>query len=435
MNKPDSKLPKTELTGVGRLAAIAVVGLLIVAVSWASLTRIKGAVIASGAIAVVGKPKSVQHLDGGVVEAILTADGEKVAEGQSLIRLDGTLLSANLEIYRNRLAVAQARKARLTAEREGADTITFGIVGSLVKGVDIEVRRAGQQEVFETRAAVRAGRRAQLDEKINQFGNQVLGVEALTQSKKDQLTFLEIELNAVKSLEEKGLARAPQLLSLQRSAADLLGQIAEHQSELARISNSIRDTELEILQGENQFREETVSELTETTATIEELTQQILSTEKQLERIDIKSPVGGVVHELQVTTIGGVVAPGATVVQIIPLDRGYEIEARVDPVAIDQLFIGQQANLRFVALNQRTTPELLGQITAVSPDIVYEEATGLSYYRARIEIDKAERSRLGDIDLIPGMPVEAFVQTDDRTVMSYLLRPLADQLGRAFREE
>jgi len=427
--------PRTGLKWTALIGAIGSICLLGGIGYWAHTTQINGAVIANGTVVVVGKPKSVQHLDGGVVEEILVVDGDEVHRGDVLMRLDPTLLEANLDIYRNRLTEAYASKARLIAEQNGDDTVRFDYSRDLIAGVDEEIPQIGQQSVFETRRAVQEGRREQLNEKIVQFHNQITGVRGLAQSKRDQLAFLEQELGAVRILNEKGLAIESRVLNLQRSQADLLGQIAEHQSELARISNSIRDTELEILQGENQFREQVVTELAETTSQIEELSQQILSTEKQLKRVEIRSPVEGIVHEMQIVTLGGVVAPGATILQVIPGNQGLEFETRVDPISIDQVYIGQTAKVNLSALNQRTTPELQGTVIGTSATSIVDPATGVPYFKVKLTIADEELSRIGDVALVPGMPVAAFLQTDERTVMSYLTRPLTDHVQKAFREQ
>lgn len=405
------------------------------AVAWASLTEISGAVIAPGAIEVVGKPKSVQHLDGGVVEKILVTDGQLVERGEVLMRLDDTLLNANLLIYKTRLAEALATRARLIAEQSDATQIEFDMTDPLLAGVDTEVYVNGQAEIFAARQEFEAGRREQLAEKIRQFQNQTNGVNALINAKQQQSEFLETELGAQRQLSEQGLARASQLLGLQRSKADLLGQIAEHTSELARIQNSVRDTELELLQGKRQLKEEAVTRLREVTTQIEELRQQITSTQKQLERVAIRAPSNGRIHEMQITTEGGVVPPGGTILQVIPSDEGLGFRSRVDPASVDQVFVGQEATLRFSAFNQRTTPELIGYVQDVSPTSVVDEATGQTFFWVTLNASDEELDRLGDVVLVSGMPVEAYLKTTDRTVLSYLTKPFTDQLDQAFREE
>lgn len=402
---------------------------------WAASTEISGAIIASGSVEVVGRPKSVQHLDGGIIDALLVQDGQTVAQGDVLMRLDDTALRANLAIYTTRLSEALAMRDRLIAEQEGADRIIFGPVDPMLDGIDTTLHREGQKEIFAARQDLERGRKEQLTEKIRQFENQTAGVNGLIRAKRQQLDLVEQELVAMRQLTEKGLARTPQLLALQRGQADLLGQIAQHQSDLARIQNSIRDTELEMLQGRRQTKEEVVTQLRETTRQIEELRQQIMATGKQLDRVAIRAPNSGRVHEMQFTTIGGVVPPGGLILRIIPLDSGFGFRTRIHPSSVDQVFVGQPAKVRFPAFSQRSTPELAGVVRDVSATTSVDELTGQKFYWVDVSIPEAELDRLGALELIPGMPVEAYLTTTDRTVLSYLVKPLADQITQAFREE
>jgi len=242
-------------------------------------------------------------------------------------------------------------------------------------------------------------------------------------------------LNAQRILTEKGLARSSQLFSLQRLQADLLGQIAEHRSEFARIQNSARDTELEMLQGVRQKKEEVVTQLRDATTSIQEVRQQIISTEKQLDRVAIRAPNTGRIHEMAFTTIGGVIPPGGTILMIIPQGEGFGLKPRIDPASIDQVHVGQPAKVRFPAFNQRTTPELFGTVRDISATTSMDEITGQSFYGVSIDVPEDELARLKDFTLVPGMPVEAYLNTVNRTVMSYLFKPLGEQLNQAFREE
>ncbi|HEX9857365.1 MAG TPA: HlyD family type I secretion periplasmic adaptor subunit, partial [Paracoccaceae bacterium] len=398
-------------------------------------TMISGAIIASGQAVVRGKPKIVQSLDGGVVAEIFVKDGDVVKTGDTLLKLDPTLLLINLDIYRNRLAETFARESRLEAEYLGLQQIEQRAAPLQLSDVTLDRHHIGQQEIFQARADVMAGRKEQLEERILQFGNQIDGVEGLITSARDQLAYVERELASLRVLNQKGLARESQLLDLQRTQADLLGQMAERQSELARIRNSIRDTELEILQSERQFKEDVVTELRKTTTEREELVLQIVTVEKQLERIDVLAPADGIVHEMTVSTVGGVVAPEATIVQIVPLSEGVEFEVRVDPKSIDQIFVGQSAKVVFPAFDMRSKPEIFGSLANVPPSSVTDPATGQSYYRVGLSVPPEQLALLGNVELIPGMPVEAFLQTGERSVMSYLTKPLLNQLQRAFRDD
>ena len=229
----------------GLVAIVSGIGLFLALLVWAIVTQINGAVVAQGTIAVLGKPKAVQHLDGGIVQDILVADGDLVAQGQVLIRLDPTLLQANLEIYRNRLAESSARLARLHAEQSAATDIVFDDAQPLLTGRDRATVQNMERDIFAARAAIQTGRKSQLEERIRQFGNQIAGVDALIAAKREQVGYIEQELARQEELAARGLGRDADVLTLQGNRADLLGQIAEHLTESARIENSIRDGELE----------------------------------------------------------------------------------------------------------------------------------------------------------------------------------------------
>jgi len=426
---------RTDLSRAGRTGILAGLALLLLVFGWAYMTQINGAVIASGSAVVRGKPKIVQSLDGGIVEEIHVRDGDLVRAGDMLLRLAPTLLRINLEMYRNRLAETRAEINRLQAEQINAGTLSFDYDRSYLDGLALIQINASQAEIFAARREVMKGRHEQLREKIVQFRNQISGVEGLITAKQEQLAFIEQELEDVRALHADGLAREGQVLELQRSRSQLLGEISEHQSTLARIRNSVRDTELEILQSERQFKEQVVTDLRKAVMQSEELILQIVTAQKQLERIEILSPVDGIVHEMQVFNAGGVVPPGETILQVIPVSQGVEFEIRVDPNAIDQVIEGQRAKVVFTAFNTRTAPEIFGTVSGISPDSVTDPATGQSFYRVTLAIPPAELARLDGHEILPGMPIEAFLQTGERTVLSYLTRPLSDQLRRAFRDD
>jgi HlyD family type I secretion membrane fusion protein len=426
---------RTDLSRAGRMGVLAGLALLLVVFGWAYMTQINGAVIASGSAVVRGKPKIVQSLDGGIVEEVHVRDGDLVRAGDTLLRLDPTLLRINLEMYRNRLAETRAEINRLQAEQINANTLSFDYDRSYLDGLALMQINASQAEIFSARREVIKGREEQLREKVAQFKNQIAGVDGLIRAKQEQLTFIEQELEDVRALHADGLAREGQVLELQRARAQLLGEISEHQSKLARIRNSVRDTELEILQSKRQFKEQVVTDLRKAVMQSEELVLQIVTAQKQLERIEILSPVDGIVHEMQVFNAGGVVPPGETILQVVPIAKGVDFEIRVDPNAIDQVVMGQRAKVVFTAFNTRTAPEVFGTVSGISPDSVTDPGTGQSFYRVMLAIPPEELARLEGHEILPGMPIEAFLQTGERTVLSYLTRPLSDQLRRAFRDD
>jgi len=400
--------------------------------SWMVTVPLSAAVIASGYVVVRGKPQLVQHLDGGIVKAIEVRNGDEVRRGDVVVRLDEATLKANLDIYLNRLREAITKRARLEAERDGLESIAFDL-GAFDLG-DVTVHMQRQESIFRARMASRAGEVEKLKEKIGQYDNQTDGLEGLIGAKTEQLNTIKIELDSLNELLEKGIATKTRVYNQERMKSDLTGQLVEHIAELARISNAVRETEVSIIQIDRAFKEKVLSELSETATQAEDLTQQISATRKQLERIEIRAPASGIVHELSVNTVGGTVSPNGTLMQIIATDEGVDVEVSIDPNTIDQVALGQGAALRFPAFNQSTTPEIMSAVERISPSSVTDERTGLSFYRVILSVTPEELGRLQGVRLIPGMPVEAYIRTGERTMASFLMKPLIDHLNRAMRE-
>jgi HlyD family secretion protein len=400
--------------------------------SWMVTVPLSAAVIASGYVVVRGKPQLVQHLDGGIVKAIEVRNGDEVRKGDVVVRLDEATLKANLDIYLNRLREAITKRARLEAERDGLESIAFDL-GAFDLG-DVTVHMQRQESIFRARMASRAGEVEKLKEKIGQYDNQTDGLEGLIGAKTEQLNTIKIELDSLNELLEKGIATKTRVYNQERMKSDLTGQLVEHIAELARISNAGRETEVSIIQIDRAFKEKVLSELSETATQAEDLTQQISATRKQLERIEIRAPASGIVHELSVNTVGGTVSPNGTLMQIIATDEGVDVEVSIDPNTIDQVALGQGAALRFPAFNQSTTPEIMSAVERISPSSVTDERTGLSFYRVILSVTPEELGRLQGVRLIPGMPVEAYIRTGERTMASFLMKPLIDHLNRAMRE-
>ena len=403
---------------------------------WFVTGNIAGAVIAPGVVAVKGKPKTIQHLDGGIVAEIRVADGEVVNKNETLIRLDDKLLKTNLKIYKNRIEEALVLDARLRAERNNLARINWSIPQFIpVKITPNSKIKESQQELFDLRRITRNGQKAQLEETINQYGNQINGVNGLIGAKNNQLKFISEELLGLRKLYEKGNTTLTRILNLERQKADLVGQLAEHSSELARINNSINETRIQILQLDREVRQTAQTEMQTNRIEINGLVQQIIATEEQLKRIEIRAPVSGIVHELSVFTVGGVIGPGAPIMQIIPQTSGVNIEAHVEPQFIDKLFEGQKTNIRFTAFSKDETPEVEGKIIVISASSIVDEATKRSFYVVTLELTSDELEKLAGKKLVPGMPVEVFIQTRMRTALNYILKPFLDQVYRAFREE
>ncbi len=427
---------KLSYTPYIRQGLIGIFLLVFVLGGWAAMFKIKGAVIAPGQIVVEGKPKTIQHLDGGIVGEILVKNADRVKKGQVLLRLDPTAKGANKTIIEKRLYEALARSDRLKAERDGLKQIKWSsaLVAVKTKPTVAEIL-SGQTKLFQARRKSAGGQIAQLRQRVSQSREQIKGLNDLIASKRSQSALIQQEIAGLKKLLVKGYASKTRILALERELARLGGDITTHQSDISRTKSAIGETEIQILQIKKDMLAEVLTTLRQTEGEINDLKEQLVTASDQLTRVDITSPVDGIVHNLEVTTIGGVVTPGQPLMQIIPLNDRLVIEAHIAPKDIDNLYIGQPARINLSAFNRRTTPQLNGKVIETSADVLRDQITGQPYYQVQIEIPDAERQRITHLTLIPGMPAEAFIQTEDRTVLSYLLKPFKDQLGRAFREE
>lgn len=404
--------------------------------SWMALAEIAGAVVAQGAVTVHGRPKTIQHLDGGIIAQILVSDGDLVRRDDLLVRLDDTMLKANAAIHTRRLEEALAERSRLDAERDGKGQIEWPQDFEMSLGVmpSAEVK-ASQSRLLQVRRESRDGQRARLEEKIAQFDNQITGVKGLQVAKEQQIGFIDRELKGLRQLHEQGNTTLNRLLALERQRADLTGQLAEHGSELSRIQNAIGEARINILQLEREFLETVLAELRKRDQEINEVVQQLTATRAQLSRVEVRSPVAGRVHQMSVFTIGGVVAPGAGILQIVPANEAVEVEVQVATQFIDEIFVGQPARIRLSAFNQHSTPELDATVKTISPSSVVDEKSGAAFYRVWLHLAEEQLSRLGGQRLVPGMPAEVYIKTRDRTALNYLVKPLTDQINRAFRED
>jgi HlyD family secretion protein len=404
--------------------------------SWASTTDISGAVIASGSVVVDSSAKKVQHPTGGIVAELRVRDGDRVKAGDVVLSLDETLTRASLAIVSKGLDELLARKARLESERDGSERIT--IPDDLVRRAgNPEVARVidGERKLFAMRHEARVGQKAQLAQRIEQLKKETSGYEAQERAKTKEIALIARELEGARELWDKKLMPVTKYTALQRDAARLDGEHGVLIATMSQVQGKIAETELQIIQIDRDLSSEVGKELRDAEAKIGELIERKVAAEDQLKRVEIRAPQDGTVHQLSVHTIGGVIAAGEVIMLIVPDTDQLRIEAKVAPQDIDQLSVGQPAVLRFSAFNQRTTPEINGTLARVSPDTTTDQRTGQSYYTARIAVEPAEIARLGAVKLVPGMPVEVFVQTGERKVLSYLLKPLADQITRAFREK
>jgi HlyD family secretion protein len=419
-----------------------VVGLSVVGVlagglgSWAATQAISGALIAPGQIVVESNVKKVQHPTGGVVGELRARDGDVVKAGDVLVRLDDTVTKASLAIVTKNLDALWARAARLEAEQKGLDRIIFPMqLLDRTNDPDVYNLMKSELKLFEVRVNGRSGQKAQLRERITQLNQEIAGLSAQEKAKDQEIALVEKELDGVRQLYDQHLVQISRLTALERDAARLNGERAQYIASRAQAKGKIAETELQIIQVDKDVVSEVSKDLREANDKIGELVERKVTAEDQLRRVDIRSPQDGMVEQVTVHTVGGVITAGDTIMLVVPQTDDLQVEAKVNPHDIDKLQVGQRTLLRLSAFNQRTTPELNGVVSRVSPDVTTEQRTGQSYYTIRVSMPPEEIARLGEVKLIPGMPVEAFVQTGDRTMLSYLMKPLHDQLMRAFREK
>ena len=403
---------------------------------WSVLTELSGAVIAPGQVEVEQNRQVVQHPDGGVVAEVVIEEGQEVAAGDVLIRLDGELLRSELTIVEGQFFEILARRGRLEAEQDEATTITFPpeLIANAAGRPQIAALIEGQRRLFDARAVTMMQQVDQLRKRRDQISSQIDGFSAQDQSLQQQLKLINQELTGQRDLFQKGLAQASRVLSLEREAARLAGTVGELAASRAGAEQRITETDIEILRLSSARREEALTQLRDLGYRELELAERRRALIEQIVRLDIRAPVSGIVYGLQVTTPRAVIRPAEPVLFLVPQDRPLQIAARVDPLHIDQVHVGQEVTLVFPAFNRRTTPELHGTITQVSADAFTDANAGISFYRAEIVLNPDDREKIADLVLIPGMPVEAFIQTSPRTPMAYLTKPFTDYFNYAFRE-
>jgi HlyD family secretion protein len=403
---------------------------------WAATTELSGAVIAAGIFVVDGNVKKVQHPTGGIVAELLVNEGQAVQAGDTILRLDATVAQANLAAASRSLDYLYARQARLEAERDGSPSVeTPGILFERLTAETAESVMASERRLFYDRRVSRDGQKARLREQVLQLREQIGGVDVQQRAKAEEIELIGKELEGLRRLYEIGGITMSQVNALQRNSARLRGERGQLIASIASAKGRISEIELQLLQVDQTMRAEVAAERRDVENEQAKLVEQEVTALDQLKHIEIKAPIGGTVHQLAVHTIGGVITPAETLMQIVPGESALTVEARVAPQDIDQIAIGQAVTLRLSAFNRNTTPELDGSIIRVSADLEIDQQSGVSFYRTSVAISETELARLSGLALVPGMPVEAFVRTGDRTVISYFAKPIQDHLQRTFRQE
>lgn len=405
--------------------------------TWSVMANISGAVVAQGLVEVDQNRQVVQHPDGGVVAAIEVDEGDVVASGDVLVRLDSTRLMSERNIVRSQLDELLARRARLEAERDGAAAVQFpeDLSARSSTDPDLATRLAGQERLFASRAETLATEASQLERRAAQIRNQIDGIDAQQEALDRQIELLREELRNQQTLLDKGLTQAARVLELQRTEAGLQGRRGELIAQRAENEGRITEIEIEVLKLTTGRREEAITDLRDIQTSALELAEQLRALDEQLARLDIRAPLGGVVLGLTVFAERAVVKPAEPVLFLVPQDRPLVISARIEPIHVDQVFVGQEVLLTFPAFDSRTTPQLIGRVMTLSADAFTDEGSGASYYRAEVHLAEGQIARLPEgAVLIPGMPVDTFLRTNDRSPLAYLVKPLMDYFNKAFRE-
>lgn len=414
---------------------LAAVGVLVIGVGGlAAMTYLSGAVIGSGFLVVDTNVKKIQHPAGGVIKDVLVRNGDPVQAGALLIRLDETIAQANSEVITKNLNELSVREVRLEAERDGHDEMTFAPGLSASRDTALTRLKEGEIRLFDFRRKAREGQKSQLSERILQLEQEINGLTAQAGAKAQEIELVKVELESIRTLWEKGLVPIARKTSVERDAKRLEGEHGALVSSIAQAKGRIAETRLQIIQLDQNLRSEVAKELNEIQAKKAELTERKAAADYQLKNIEIRAPQAGVVHQLQAYTVGGVIAAAETLMLIVPTSDTLIVEVKINPQDIDQIKVGQAAVVRFPAFTLGTTPEINGSVTFVSPDLISDPRTQAVFFNARIAVPESEMSRIRNLKPVAGMPVEAFIQTGSRTILSYLMKPLSDQVMRAGRE-
>jgi HlyD family secretion protein len=425
-----------------RLRGLIIAGTLVAAAffggfgAWAALAPLASAAIAPGTVTVDSHRKTVQHLEGGIIAELLVRNGDDVAAGQVLLRLEDVESRAAFDLLKGQHRALLAQEARLIAERDGESEPAFAPeLLSLSADPAVAEILAGQRRILASRNQVLEGQTAVLHQRIRQYEAEIESLKAQIDSGEVQLRFIAEELSGVGELFEKGLEKKSRLLALKREAARLTGMQGDYQGRITQAEQGIAEARMESLSLKEQRDAEVATELREVQVELAEVTDKLRAAQSRLQRTEILAPQAGVVVNLRYFTAGGVIEPASPILEIVPAGERLVVDARLDPMNIDEVRAGMAAEVRLVAFKQRITPTIAGRVQQVSADALVDEQTMRTYYVARVEISPAELDGLNSVELYPGMPVEVMIATGERTALDYLLAPVAQSFQRAFREQ
>ncbi len=403
--------------------------------AWATLMPLSSAVVVPGTLVVKSSVKKIQHETGGIVAQIPVHDGMHVSAGDVVLRLDETQRRAEYKVLMQQLNQVRVRSARLIAERDGVPQPKMPhAIAAQLGNPDVKQLWVSEISLFNSRSAARRSAKELLRGRVGQLQEEVAGLEAQVKSKVTQRDLISSELDGVVTLYKKGLVPLARKTSLQREASRLDGDRGQALAAIAEAKSKIADAKLQIMRIDQEFRTEVMKDLRKAQDQEGELIEKTAAVGDSLKRLDLRAPTRGIIQQLAVHTVGGVVAPREVIMEIVPELGDLQIEAKLPPQDIDHVRAGQETHVRFSAFNQRTTPELKGVVSYVSPDLSHDERTGASFYTVRVRLPGEQRRRLGNLQLVSGMPAEVFMQMGTRTMLSYLLKPISDQLKRTFNQ-
>ncbi len=437
--KPEQRHPAIADTSERDFQRRVVLGLGLVALlfvgfgGWAASSSLSSAVIAPGRVVVEGSVKKIQHPTGGIVKEIRVNNGDSVEAGDILLRLDDTQTRATLGILQSQIIELTARKARLAAERDRAADITFP-PGFEDAGEENRQIAAGERRLFNAKRTTAENKRAQLHERIGQYHHEIDGLVKQEKAKAQESALVSEELARLEDMFRRDLVPVTRVLATRRDAVRIEGEHGALLAQIARLRGQIYEVELKIVEIGETIMLDAQKEYRDVEAHLAELNERKIAAEDVLRRVDIRAPRSGIVHELSVHTVGGVIGPGEVIMGIVPTQESRSIEVHVAPTDIDHVAFDQAVVLRFPAFNQRTTPEISGTISRIAADVSQDAKSGATYYTARVHVSDMELAKLADLKLIAGMPVEAYIQTGTRSALSFLTKPVTDQIARAFKE-
>ncbi|MEM8552718.1 MAG: HlyD family type I secretion periplasmic adaptor subunit [Pseudomonadota bacterium] len=433
---PNAPIFAVSMRRYVELGAIAALVLVIGFGGWAAMANLAGAVVAPGTVSVGSRVKEVQHREGGIVSVIHVDDGDHVDAGDVLIELDDTQSRAARDMVKSQLVSYRARMDRLTAERLKADEIIFRkeITDRANEPVIAEMM-AGQRGIFAARRATLEGQTAQFNEQLAQLDEQIAGLEGQRVAKEREIELVRDELADLQQLLRRDLVPRSRVVAREREAVRLEGEEGDLKARIATARGRIAEIRVQILNVEKEFQQTVFDDIERLQTEIATLTERNVAADDELSRVVVKAPVTGIIHDMQVSTIGGVVPPNGSILKVVPEEDELIVVARASPINVDEISPGQEADVMFSGLPFDSTPKLKGKVKNVSADAKQDEQTRMDYFSVSIALPESELARLGDsVVLTPGMPAEVFIRTRDRTVLNYLVEPLLDAANVAFRE-